>query len=56
MDRGGILDIEAGESALGRKRGLTRSWEDELELERVRRRGQSWGRDQPGQRHGNRMS
>lgn len=51
-----IPDIEKGEKASGREWELTRIWEDRLELDRVRREGHFWGREQPGQKCGIRMS
>lgn len=41
--RKGIPDSEDGERALWRKQDLTRTWEDGLDLERVRRAGRSLG-------------
>lgn len=43
MGRKGIPDSEDGERALWRKQDLTRTWEDGLDLERVRRAGRSLG-------------
>lgn len=44
-----IPDTEKGVKASGREWELTRIWEDGLQLDRVRRGGHFWGREQPGQ-------